>query len=219
MPSGSRTPSPPSLPARTPPSLRALSFPRSLPRRPQILPPPCALSPAPFLCCPSLPPQTLAINPQIQSINHQSICSRTSFVSRPLRAVTTPRLSPVPAAPAAGSKMAMQPLPHCGTEMNPLRLLSSSSKRCRAGQGTGAPAALSAQFASVSGTSAAPTDGSTLAPTALAATSSPPLLSLQSVDFPTWWTSSSPKGSNTRYVYFELGRVISLCKNSSPSEF
>jgi hypothetical protein len=76
----------------------------------------------------------------------------------------------------------------------------------------GATATLTARSASVTGTSAAPTDGSTLTLAAQAATSTPPLPCLESTGFPAWWTSSSPKSSSAGYVYFDLGRAFSLCK-------
>jgi len=36
------------------------------------------------------------------------------------------------------------------------------------------------------------------------AAASPPLPSLQAAGFPTWWTNSSPMGSNEGYVFLSV---------------
>jgi len=96
--------------------------------------------------------------------------------------------------------------------MNLLRPPSSSSRQGsagegRTGQGRGAPAALATRSYSVVGAPVAPDDGSSSAagnPSRVTATASPPLPSLQAAGLPTWWTNSSPMGSNEGYVFLSV---------------
>jgi len=95
--------------------------------------------------------------------------------------------------------------------MNLLRPSSSSSRQGktgegRTGQGRGAPAAAT-RSESVVVAPVAPDDGSSSAagnPSRVTAAASPPLPSLQAAGLPTWWTNSSPMGSNEGYVFLSV---------------
>ncbi|XP_066334174.1 glutathione S-transferase T3-like [Miscanthus floridulus] len=110
--------------------------------------------------------------------------------------------------------------------MNLLRPPSSSSRQGRTwegrtGQGRGAPVALATRSDSVVGAPVAPDDGSSSAagyPSRVTAAASPPLPSLQAARLPTWWTNSSPMGSNEG-MYPPGGFTNFLQSNGSPENF
>ncbi|XP_066373576.1 glutathione S-transferase T3-like [Miscanthus floridulus] len=109
--------------------------------------------------------------------------------------------------------------------MNLLRPSSSSSRQGktgegRTGQGRGAPAAAT-RSESVVVAPVAPDDGSSSAagnPSRVTAAASPPLPSLQAAGLPTWWTNSSPMGSNEG-MYPPGGFTNFLQSNGSPENF